>query len=259
MSLDSTRFGSGRHCLEHYAPWRLLTGHQGAFFFRPQRRQDLRSTIHAFSGGWKFAPYRYSYTLEYRKSNANGNAGFPASLPLLATESDRTGRRRLTASDNDFNFLVKPHSLLLGGLPAACVSAWVGLLPQTRVLAWVGFRSPHTTFAFFANSGPERALTTSTHLLHNLLPVPRWRSHHEGPAVFSLPPRGTAINSSPPCLQYPIALSPTPAGGAGPGQTTVYPSLHSHCVMVFRSPPPTQRRRELSLPPPCREKTQLGI
>ena len=31
------------------------------------------------------------YTLEYRKGNVNGKAGFPPRLPQLATEHDRSG------------------------------------------------------------------------------------------------------------------------------------------------------------------------
>ena len=52
----------------------------------------------------------YNYTLEYRKGSANGNADFLSRLPIAATETDRSGRCRLTPTDDD-DFVHLFHSV----------------------------------------------------------------------------------------------------------------------------------------------------
>ena len=59
----------------------------------------------------------YRYTLEYRKGSANGNADFLSRLPLPASEDNRSGRSRLTPSDEERIYLTRSGGLALDGPP----------------------------------------------------------------------------------------------------------------------------------------------
>ena len=71
----------------------------------------------------------HNYTLEYRKSSANGNDDFLSRLPLPAMELDRSGPSRFTPSDEVRVFLIRSHGVLLGG-PSAVHGGLGGLAPS---------------------------------------------------------------------------------------------------------------------------------
>lgn len=93
------------------------------FFYRPQsaRKPSTRSTntTRACRVGWKIIT-ACKYNLEHRKSSANGNAGICSHLPLPTTERDRSGRSRLTPSDEECVFAIRSRGLLPAG-PSPCV------------------------------------------------------------------------------------------------------------------------------------------
>lgn len=78
---------------------------------KPQQDRRTQPTRTAVAG----ITHARKHTLESRKGNVNGNADFLSRLPLPATERDRTGRSRLTPSDEQRVFLIRSHDLLLGG------------------------------------------------------------------------------------------------------------------------------------------------
>ncbi len=132
----------------------------------------------------------YSYTLEYRKGSANGNADFLSRLPMAATEHDRSGRNRLTPTDDDdFVHLVQAlappiavgDSVHLvrscGRTPRGDHAKGIGLgglnlEPSTGILG--GLPLSDSDFADFRQRGPQiPSLGSSPHvwLIRDLTPT----------------------------------------------------------------------------------------
>ena len=117
----------------------------------------------------------YSYTLEYRKGSANGNADFLSRLPMEATEQDRTGRSRLTPTDEDDAVFSIRHTdptvdtntdefiRSCGLLPQHDHSAGIqlgGLLPVSPDIALGGLPLSSSDFADFRDTGPRVDVST---------------------------------------------------------------------------------------------------
>ncbi|CAB1103024.1 unnamed protein product [Ectocarpus sp. CCAP 1310/34] len=81
----------------------------------------------------------YTFTLEYRKGSANGNADFLSRLPMEATERDCSGRSRLTpTADDEAVYFIRSCGLVCL-LALRRVLGWVGYFRLCRALSWVGY------------------------------------------------------------------------------------------------------------------------
>ena len=113
----------------------------------------------------------YSYTLQYRKGSENGNADFLSRLPIAATEHDRSGRNRITPTDeDDFVHLVSPlappvvsHDTVhfirsCGRLPPGDSIRGIGLgglLPPSSTAVLGGLPLSSSDFSDFRRTGPR--------------------------------------------------------------------------------------------------------
>ena len=96
----------------------------------------------------------YRYTLEYRKGSANGNADFLSRLPLPASENDRSGRSRLTPSEEERIYLIRSGGLLLDGPPTLSLGLG-GLAPSSHSISLGGLPLPPSDFRDFREHGPR--------------------------------------------------------------------------------------------------------
>ena len=93
----------------------------------------------------------FDYTLEYRKSSANGKADLPSCLPEPATEHDLSGSSSLTPIE-DGGSSSEPTGFALA-LSRFLVQVWVGWCPATKAPSWVGCLLPLPIFAILAHTG----------------------------------------------------------------------------------------------------------
>ena len=96
----------------------------------------------------------YRDTLEYLKDSANGNADFLSRLPLPASENDRSGRSRLTPSDEERIYLIRFRGLALDGPPTLSLGLG-GLAPSSQSVGLDGLPLAHCDFRNFCEHGPR--------------------------------------------------------------------------------------------------------
>ena len=94
----------------------------------------------------------YRYTLEYRKGSANGNADFLSQLPLPASEDDRSGRSRLTLSDEERIYLIRSGGLAFDGRPTLS-SGLGGLAPSRHSIGLGGLPLSQADFREYREHG----------------------------------------------------------------------------------------------------------
>ena len=86
------------------------------------------------------------------KDSANGNADFLSRLPLPASENDRSGRSRLTPSDEERIYLIRFRGLALDGPPTLSLGLG-GLAPSSHSIDLGGLPLSQADVCDFASLG----------------------------------------------------------------------------------------------------------
>ena len=96
----------------------------------------------------------FDFTLEYRRSSANGNADFLSCLPEPATEHDCTGSSNLTPVEDGGIFLIRACELRARPSPISGVGL-SGLVPRPERAALGEIPFASSDFCDFRAHGPR--------------------------------------------------------------------------------------------------------